>query len=140
VAPEVWSYPTAVSVGLARSRRRRCGPAADSSGDHNGRISAKGSTMLTSTMQKGHPRHPVLGTVARIGQVLGNPVRLSTGPFDLIRIKSWKTVRVIQVTWEQEGTMFDFVRAVKFGVVAAAVTLMLLAAPSQSQDDAPCVL
>ena len=29
--------------------------------------------------------------------------------------------------------MFDFVRAVKFGVVAAAVTLMLLAAPSQSQ-------
>ena len=29
--------------------------------------------------------------------------------------------------------MFDFVRAVKFGVVAAGVTLMLLAAPSQSQ-------
>src|SRR5215467_13380676 len=29
--------------------------------------------------------------------------------------------------------MFDFVRVVKFGVVAAAVTMMLLAAPSQSQ-------
>jgi hypothetical protein len=29
--------------------------------------------------------------------------------------------------------MFDFVRAVKFGVVAAAVTMMLLATPSQSQ-------
>src|SRR5262249_39056248 len=33
----------------------------------------------------------------------------------------------------REGTMFDFVRAVKFGVVAAAVALMLLGGPSQSE-------
>jgi hypothetical protein len=40
------------------------------------------------------------------------------------------------VTTLEEATMTvvgTFVRAVKFGVVAAAVTLMLLAAPSQSQ-------
>jgi hypothetical protein len=33
---EVWSYPTAVSVRLARSRRLRGGAAADSSGNHTG--------------------------------------------------------------------------------------------------------
>jgi hypothetical protein len=117
----------------SRPRSPMSSPGSDLRLERLRRLSAKGSTMLTSTMQKGHPRRPVLRLSRGWGRSLGIPLRLSTGPFDLIQIKSWKTVRAIQVTWGQEGTMFDFVRAVKFGVVAAAVTLMLLAAPSQSQ-------